>query len=477
MNATLTSPPARSIDPFEVRFQRLKAEMHQQMVEQLDPDRIERWSPERLQRELRTLAQRLTASSRELLGEVDRERLVHELLAEALGMGPLEPLMNDPTISDILVNGPRTVYVERNGRLELTPVVFADDNHLRQLIQRIVAQVGRRTDESSPMVDARLPDGSRVHAILPPLSMDGPILSIRRFGVRLTADDLLALGTVPPEMLALLRLVVEARLSVLISGGTGSGKTTFLNALSRFIPAEERLITIEDAAELKLQQKHVLRLEIRPPALDGDGAVTARELVRNALRMRPDRIIVGECRGPEALDMLQAMNIGHEGSLTTIHANDARDALSRLEMMVLLNNLELPVAILRQYVTSALPLIVQLSRLKGGARKVTRIAELVGLGPDGYQVQEIFGFRQTGVVNGVAQGEFYATGYVPSFVDRIRTAGLDLPEELFAARTLSASRSPEPLDVSGEVIEPDRELFEELDDDHFDPENGQEDRS
>jgi pilus assembly protein CpaF len=436
---TVKSSTSMDVGPFAVRFQRFKAELHQKMVEMLDPSQLQRWSPERLRRELRALAQRLIQSSNELLSDIDRERLVQELLAEALGLGPLEPLMQDPTISDILVNGPNSVYVERNGRLELTPIVFADDNHLKQLIQRIVAQVGRRTDESSPMVDARLPDGSRVNAILPPLSLDGPVLSIRRFGVRLTTEDLLSLGTLPLEMLTLLRAAVESRISLLISGGTGSGKTTFLNALSRFIPNDERLITIEDAAELKLQQKHVLRLETRPANIDGHGAVSTRDLVRNALRMRPDRIIVGECRGPEALDMLQAMNTGHEGSLTTVHANDAHDALTRLETMVLLNSLELPVSVLRHYIASALTVIVQLTRLKGGSRKVTRIIELTGQGPDGYAFEEIFGFRQTGVVDGMAQGEFYATGYKPRFLSRLQASGIPLDDDLFAARPLAVS--------------------------------------
>lgn len=433
----LNTSASLNAGPFAVRFQRFKAELHQKMVEMLDPSQIQRWSTDRLRRELRALAERLIQNSNELLNELDRERLVQELLAEALGLGPLEPLLHDPTISDILVNGPNTVYIERNGRLELTPIVFADENHLKQLIQRIVSQVGRRTDESSPMVDARLPDGSRVHAILPPLALDGAMLSIRRFGVRLTTQDLLRLSTLPVEMLTLLRAAVEARISLVISGGTGSGKTTFLNALSSYIPNDERLITIEDAAELRLQQKHVLRLETRPSNIDGIGAVGTRELVRNALRMRPDRIIVGECRGAEALDMLQAMNTGHEGSLTTVHANDAMDALTRLEVMVLLNGLDLSIPILRKYISSALTLVVQLSRLKGGVRKVTRIVELAGLGTDGYVVNEIFGFRQTGVVDGVAQGEFYATGYVPKFLARLQAAGITLPADLFNARTLT----------------------------------------
>ncbi|MCC6420694.1 MAG: CpaF family protein [Gemmataceae bacterium] len=407
------------------------------MVEMIDLSRISHWKPERLRREVRNLAIKLAQSSPELLNEVDRERLIDEIMAEAFGLGPIDGLMKDSTVSDILVNGPHQVYIERNGRLEPTDLLFADDAHLMQIIQRIAARVGRRADEMSPMVDARLPDGSRVNAIVPPLALDGPILSIRRFGVRLGTDDLLQNGTMPAELLTVLKAAIEARISILISGGTGSGKTTLLNALSRYIPSDERLVTIEDSAELKLQQPHVARLETRPPNLEGVGEVKQRDLVRNALRMRPDRIIVGEVRGAEALDMLQAMNTGHEGSLTTIHANDTRDALTRLEMMVLMAGFEMPVPVIRQYISSAITIVVQLARLKGGRRRVMRISEILGLkNRTRYVVRDVFGFRQTGVTDGAAVGEFYATGHVPRFLARLAASGIELPEGLFHERIM-----------------------------------------
>jgi pilus assembly protein CpaF len=431
------APAANDAAPFNLRFQKLKAEMHRQLIEILDISAINTWKPERLRREVRNLALRLSRETPAMLNEVERERLVSEVMDETFGLGPLEGFMNDPTISDILVNGPRTVHIERNGRLQQTDVVFADNAHLLQIIQRIAARVGRRVDEMSPMVDARLPDGSRVNAIIPPLSLEGPVLSIRRFGVRLTCDDLLANTTMPPQMLELLRAIVGSRINTLISGGTGAGKTTLLNTLSRFIPDDERLVTIEDSAELLLQQRHVVRLEVRPANVEGIGEVTQRDLVRNSLRMRPDRIIVGEVRGGEALDMLQAMNTGHEGSLATIHANDTRDALARLETMVTMAGFEMPLAVIRNYVSSALRVIVHLARLKGGARKIVRISEIVGLRQGThYRVRDIFGFRQTGIHNGVAVGEFYATGHIPSFLPRLNVAGCDLSEELFTERAL-----------------------------------------
>jgi pilus assembly protein CpaF len=431
--------PEQSPNPspsFALRFQKLKADIHRQLVEMLDITKLGHWKPERLRREVRSLATRLAQNAPELLSEVDRERLIDEIMSEVFGLGPLDGLMQDPTVSDILVNGPSMVYVERKGRLEPTDLLFADNAHLLQIIQRIAARVGRRADEMSPMVDARLPDGSRVNAIIPPLALDGAVLSIRRFGVRLTCDDLLANHTMPPEMLEVLKAAVEARISVLISGGTGSGKTTMLNTLSRYVPADERLVTIEDSAELKLQQPHVVRLETRPANLEGVGEVKQRDLVRNALRMRPDRIIVGEVRGAEALDMLQAMNTGHEGSLTTIHANDTRDALTRLEMMVMMAGFEMPVPVIRQYIGSAITLVIQLARLKGGPRRIMRISEIVGVKGRRYFVRDIFGFRQTGVRKGVAIGEFYATGHVPHFLPRLTASGLDVPPELFAERVL-----------------------------------------
>jgi pilus assembly protein CpaF len=450
MNRQAHRPTGTAPPPFSHRFQKIKAEIHRQLVETLDLSRLTHWKPERLRREVHALAVRLAKGSPELLNDVERDRLIGEIIDEVFGLGPLEGLMNDPTVSDILVNGPQSVYVERHGRLAPTDLLFADNAHLMQVIQRIAARVGRRADESSPMVDARLPDGSRVNAIVPPLALDGPVLSIRRFGVRLRVEDLLGNSTMPPEMLRLLQAVVEARISVLISGGTGSGKTTMLNCLSRYIPADERLVTIEDSAELHLQQPHVVRLETRPPNLEGVGEVTQRELVRNALRMRPDRILVGEVRGAEALDMLQAMNTGHEGSLSTIHANSTRDALSRLEMMVLMSNYEIPVPVIRQYIASAITVVVQLARLKGGPRRVLRISE-IGRGKQSpYRVRDLFGFRQTGVRQGVAAGEFYATGRVPRFLEQLAASGIELPPELFTQRIIGVPDGA-PEDVSALV--------------------------
>jgi pilus assembly protein CpaF len=423
----------------EQRYQKLKASLHLQLVEMIDVSKLTQWKPERLQRELRVAAQRLLDESQERLGDADRERLLQDLHAEMFGLGPLERLMNDPSISDILVNGPNQVYIERNGRLQETSLLFADDQHLLQIIQRIAARIGRRADEMSPMVDARLPDGSRVNAIIPPLSLEGPVLSIRRFGVRLGTVELLENQTMAPAMLELLRAAVEARISIVVSGGTGSGKTTLLNVLSKYIPHDERLVTIEDSAELKLQQPHVVRLETRPANMEGVGEVRQRELVRNALRMRPDRIVVGEVRGGEALDMLQAMNTGHEGSLTTIHANDTRDALSRLEMMVMMAGFEMPVPIIRQYVASAISLVVHLSRLKGGERRIMRISEIVGLKKRRYRVRDLFGFEQTGIVAGRAVGRFYATGQVPTLLHRLKAAGAELAVDLFAKGELAVS--------------------------------------
>jgi pilus assembly protein CpaF len=363
-----------------------------------------------------------------------------ELMDEIFGFGPLETLLKDPTVNDILVNDSKTVYVERAGRLELTNVVFADDQHLIRIIQKIVAKLGRRIDESSPMVDARLPDGSRVNAVIPPLALDGPTLSIRRFGVEpLKMDDLLRFNSILPEMVKFVSGAVEARLSMLISGGTGAGKTTLLNAFSKFIPAGERIITIEDSAELILQHRHRIRMETRPPNTEGAGAVTQRDLVRNSLRMRPDRIIVGEVRGAEVWDMLQAMNTGHEGSMTTIHANSARDALTRLEMMVSMTGTELPINVVRQYVAAGINLVVHGSRLKGGPRRIMQVCEIVGIRDGQYQLEEVFGFEQTGVdAEGTAVGEFYATGYRPKCLGRLKAAGVHLSDDLFVQRRFRA---------------------------------------
>jgi pilus assembly protein CpaF len=446
MSPRLNNGPATQDDraarkSLNLHLQKLKAEIHRQLVEGLDLSKLHRIRPERLRREVREMATKLTSNSPEMLNELERERLVDEIMHEAFGLGPLEGPMNDPTVSDILVNGPREVYLERDGKLQISDIVFADDAHLMQVVQRVAARVGRRVDEMSPMVDARLPDGSRVNAIIPPLSLCGPVLSIRRFGVRLTADDLLANGTMPREMLHLLGACVQGRISVLISGGTGTGKTTLLNTLSAYIPHDERLVSIEDTAELKLQQPHVVKLETRPPNLEGLGEVKQRDLVRNALRMRPDRIIVGECRGAEALDMLQAMSTGHEGSMTTVHANDTRDSLSRLEMMVMMTGFELPIQVIRQYIASAIGLIVQIGRLRGGRRRILRVTEIVELRRRSYVLRDLYGYRQLGIQNGETVGEFYSTGYEPTFLGRLKSQGLDLPASLFKDRVLKTEDS------------------------------------
>lgn len=422
-----------------IRQQKLKADIHRQMVEMLDISKLGHWPEDRLRRELRSLASRLLAQAPEMLNLVERERLADEVIDEAFGLGPLEGLLSDPTITDILVNGPKSVYIERRGKLIETPIVFADEHHLMQIIQRIAAKVGRRVDEQSPMVDARLPDGSRVNAVIQPLALEGPMLSIRRFGVRLGVEDLLDCGSIPAEALAFLQAAVEARISVLVSGGAGSGKTTMLNALSRSIPSDERLVSIEDAAELCLQQPHVVRLETRPANMEGAGEVKLRDLVKNSLRMRPDRIIIGEVRGAEALDMLQAMNTGHEGSLTTIHANDARDALARLEMMVMMAGFELPISVIRQYIRSAITIVVHLARLKGGKRRMLRLCEIVGLRDGRYLVRDLFRYQQQGVRDGAAFGSFYATGKRPKCLQRLWAAGMHIPDELFEKRTLHSA--------------------------------------
>jgi pilus assembly protein CpaF len=367
------------------------------------------------------------------LSRQEREKLINEVEHETFGLGPIEPLMQDPTVSDILVNGPREIYVERRGKLERTRVLFRDNTHLLQVIERIVSAVGRRVDESSPMVDARLADGSRVNAIIPPLALDGPVLSIRRFAVDpLRVSDLIDFRTLTPELAEILRAAVQARLNILVSGGTGAGKTTLLNVLSNFIPNSDRIITIEDSAELQLQQEHVIRLETRPANVEGAGAVTQRDLVRNALRMRPDRIVVGEVRGAEVLDMLQAMNTGHDGSLSTIHANSSRDALSRIETMMLMSGISLPVRAMRDYVASALDMIVQVARLSDGTRKVVRVTEVVGMEEDVITSQDIFLFEQEGVdADGRVLGHHRATGIRPKFSERLLRSGIELSLDVF----------------------------------------------
>ena len=420
-------------------LRRLKAQLHHQLVVGMELSALASMSKDHLRLEVRRVADDLCQRSSSLLSRQERERLVNEVLDETFGLGPLEPLMKDSTITDILINGHDTVYVERAGRLERVPTAFTDERHLLHTVQRIVAQAGRRVDETSPMVDSRLPDGSRINAIIPPLALDGALVSIRRFGARpIQMKDLLANKSIAVEMADFLGACVRARLNVLVSGGTGSGKTTLLNALSAYIPAEHRVSTIEDAAELKLQQPHVGRLETRPPNAEGVGEVTTRDLVRNALRMRPDRILIGECRGPEALDMLQAMNTGHEGSLTTIHANAPRDALARLEIMVSMAGLEIPVWSIRKQIASAVQVIVQVSRLMGGARKVVRIAEVTGMEEDNVVMHDLFVFKQTGVDERErAQGYFETTGIRPHCLDRLAALGARLPPNLFDRRILS----------------------------------------
>ena len=420
----------------ESEFQRIKTNIHRELLDSLDLSKIGKLNDEQLRNHIRKLAKLILEDKPDVWQSmnIDEDRLVDELIAESFGLGPLEHYMHDQDVSDILVNGPHEVYVERMGVLQETNTMFADDEHLMQIISRVVARVGRRIDEHSPMVDARLPDGSRVNAIIPPLSLEGPVLSIRRFGIQpLQMEDLVERGSLCPEMVQLLEAAIEGRVNIMISGGTGAGKTTLLNNFSRYVPMYERLVTIEDSAELLLQRKHVVKLETRPPNAEGQGQVTQRDLVRNALRMRPDRIILGEVRGGEALDMLQAMNTGHEGSLTTIHANGTRDALSRLEVMVSMAGYDLPVTVVRRYISTAINMVVHLARLKGGIRRVMDISEIVGLENGDYRMNTIFGFHQHGVDDhGVARGCFHATGHRPQFMDRLQEIGVDLPDSLFS---------------------------------------------
>jgi pilus assembly protein CpaF len=388
---------------------------------------------ERVRAEIRAAVAKLVEEEKTPLSLVEKDRVIEEILDEVFGLGPLEPLLQDPTISDILVTTPRLVYVERNGKLYRTPVDFKDDAHLLRIIEKVVSRVGRRVDESSPLVDARLPDGSRVNAAIPPVAVDGALLSIRRFGrTALKGEDLVAKGALTDPMLDLLKACVKARLNILICGGTGSGKTTMLNALSGYIPEDERIVTIEDAAELRLQQTHVARMETRPPNVEGTGAIHIRQLVINALRMRPDRIIVGEVRSDEALDMLQAMNTGHDGSLTTIHANTPRDGLGRLEVMVGMANSNMGVRSIRQQIASAVDLFVQTSRFSDGTRRVTHITEVVGMEQDMITLQDIFLFDKTGVSEtGKVIGRYRATGIRPKFYERLRSCGIHLPGTMF----------------------------------------------
>jgi pilus assembly protein CpaF len=430
--------PLRPTDPKEATFEQLKQRIHSKLVDKLDLSKVSELEGEVLRREIRLVVEHLCDSENALLNRSERERLVNEVLDETFGLGPLEMLLKDPTISDILINGPKNVYCERRGKMEKTNVTFRDNDHLMQIIDRIISKVGRRVDETCPMVDARMLDGSRFNAIIPPLALDGPAVSIRRFGTNpLKLEDLLNFKAFTPEMVMLLEGAIKARLNIIISGGTGSGKTTLLNTLSSFIPNNERIITIEDAAELQLQQDHVVRLETRPPNIEGKGAITATDLVRNALRMRPERIIIGECRGAEALDMLQAMNTGHEGSMTTIHANSPRDAIARLETMIMMAGFELPLKAMRTQIASAVDLIVQAARLQGGARKITYITEVVGMEQDTVVMQDIYRYEKLGLdENGRAYGRFVATGIRPTFMPRLEAAGVRLPASAFRERVM-----------------------------------------
>ena len=436
--APRTGRTADSQNMQSASFEDLKTLIHGKLVDKLDLSRLGDLEGDTLRREIRLVVEHLCDTENPLLNRSERERLIEEVLDETFGFGPLEILLKDPTISDIMINGPKKVFVEKKGRIVRSEVVFRDNQHLLQIIDRIVSKVGRRIDETSPMVDARLPDGSRLNAIIPPLAIDGPSLSIRRFGANpLSLEDLLKLGAFTPEMVMLLEGAIKARLNMIVSGGTGSGKTTLLNTLSSFIQHDHRVITIEDAAELQLQQDHVLRLETRPCNIEGKGQVTATDLVKNALRMRPDRIIIGECRGPETLDMLQAMNTGHEGSLTTIHANSPRDGVARMETMIIMGGIELPIKAIRQQFASAVHMIIQANRLQGGPRKITHITEVLNMEQDTVIMQDIFLFVQDGIdENGRAYGHFEATGVRPSFMQRLEQGGVRLPANLFAARTL-----------------------------------------
>ncbi|MDQ3817038.1 MAG: CpaF family protein [Acidobacteriota bacterium] len=413
-------------------FQEMKSRLHRALINRMDLTKLGAMAPEQVNTEVSRLAEGVLAAEAMPLSTAERERLVSEVRHELFGLGPLEPLLADPTISDILVNSHRKIYIERRGKLESTDVAFKDDEHLMRVIERIVSSVGRRIDESSPMVDARLQDGSRVNAIIPPLSLDGPVLSIRRFGAEpLRMNALVENRALTREIAEMLEMCVKARLNVLISGGTGAGKTTLLNALSANIPEDERIVTIEDSAELQLQQPHVVRLETRPPNIEGRGEVTQRDLVRNALRMRPDRIVIGEVRGGEAIDMLQAMNTGHDGSLTTIHANTPRDALSRLETMIQMTGMRLSERAMRQQIASAINLVIQVARLTDGARRVTSISEITGMEGDTVTMQEIFQYERTGVdPTGKVTGRFRATGIRPRFAEKLKAYGLHLPRTL-----------------------------------------------
>jgi pilus assembly protein CpaF len=438
MTRLASSAPNSGNRDRELEFEKLKQRIHSKLVDKLDLSHVGDLEGEVLRREIRLVVEHLCDTEDTFLNRNERDRLIDEVLDETFGLGPLELLLKEPSISEIMINGPKNVFVEHAGKLEKTAVTFRDDKHLMQIIDRIVSKVGRRVDEVCPMVDARLPDGSRVNAIIPPLALDGPSVTIRRFGSNpLKLEDLLNYKSMTPEMVMLLEGAMKSRLNIIISGGTGSGKTTLLNTLSSFIDNHDRIVTIEDAAELQLQQQHIVRLETRPPNIEGKGRITATDLVRNCLRMRPDRIIIGECRGPETLDMLQAMNTGHDGSLTTCHANTPRDAIARLETMIMMAGYEMPIRAMRQQISSAVDLIVQVNRLSGGPRKVTAITEIMGMEQDTIVMQDIFKFVQEGVdENGRCTGHFASTGIRPSFIPRLEAHGVRLPASAFRERIM-----------------------------------------
>ncbi len=437
----LGAQPHSRMKPKDTSSEHLKSvkiKIHSELIERLDLAALGALEPAQAGAEIRAVIVQLLESEGLPLSREDRRRLEAEITSEVLGFGPLDPLLKDDTVSDIMVNSAKQVYVERQGKIELTDISFRDDEHLIQIIDRIVSQVGRRVDASSPMVDARLPDGSRVNAVIPPVALDGPALSIRRFGRDpYHIQHLISFGSMTREMAEFFEAIVKARLNVVVSGGTGSGKTTLLNCLSSFIPPDERVVTIEDAAELQLQQPHVVRLETRPPNLEGKGRVTARDLVCNCLRMRPDRIVVGEVRGGETLDMLQAMNTGHDGSITTLHANNPRDCLSRLEMMVLMAGVELPVQAMRQQISSAVNVIIQQARMRDGSRRVTKVTEITGMEGDTISAQDIFEYVITGVdKQGKVEGHFRLTGIRPKCAPLLEASGIELGSNFFAERRL-----------------------------------------
>jgi pilus assembly protein CpaF len=430
------TPVIQIRDPAREISQDLKGRVQNRLISELDP-KMDLANTVQVRRVIEELFTAILESEGVVLVRSERQRLFEQIVAEILGFGPIEPLLGDPTITEVMVNGPKSVYIERAGKIEKTDVIFLDDEHVMRIIDRIIAPLGRRCDESQPMADARLPDGSRVNAIIPPIALTGPILTIRKFSKKpLTTDDLVRFGSITPEAVEFLRACVYARLNCVVSGGTGSGKTTLLNVLSSFIPDDERIVTIEDAAELQLRQDHVVTLEARPANIEGRGQIAIRDLVKNALRMRPDRIVVGECRSGEALDMLQAMNTGHDGSLTTAHSNGPRDTLSRLETMVLMAGMDLPLRAIREQVASAVDLIVHQERMRDGSRRITQITEVQGMEGDIIVMQDIFQFEHTGFEDGRVQGRLKPTGIRPKFMPRIETANVHLPPNIFGADRL-----------------------------------------